>query len=90
MEINYIRIGDYFLPAITLSDPPGAPSLGYYGMRRKEYLREYRSIVYSQLLLSERLYEVCRDMDLAAESRLRAIADKEQAHEIILTELVYN
>jgi hypothetical protein len=45
--------------------------------------------LYSQLLLSERLYPLCREVDEAAENRLRAIADREQAHEVILAELVY-
>ena len=90
MELNYIRVGDYFLPCIALSDPPDAPPLGRYGMMHKAYLREHRPILYSQLLLSERLYPLCREVDEAADTRLRTIADREQAHEIILAELVYN
>ncbi|GHU94815.1 hypothetical protein FACS1894208_06540 [Clostridia bacterium] len=90
MEIFYTKVGDYLLPNIALSDPPDAPPLGYYGMRHKTYLKEHRPILYSQLMLSERLYPICREVDLAAENRLREIADREQAHEIILTELVYN
>jgi hypothetical protein len=90
MEIDYIATGDYFLPAIKLSDPPDAPPLGRYGMMHKEYLREHRSILYSQLLLSERLYPICREVDCAASHRLATIPDREQAHGIILTELVYS
>jgi hypothetical protein len=89
MEIYYIQRDDYLLPAITLSDPPDAPPLGRYGMLHKAYLKEHRPILYSQLLLSERLYPLCREVDEAAENRLRAIADREQAHEVILAELVY-
>ena len=47
-------------------------------------------IFYSQLLLSERLYPLCREIDETAARRLRTIPDREQAHEIILAELVYN
>jgi hypothetical protein len=90
MELSYRRVGDYLIPNITLSDPPNAPPLGRYGMLHKRYLKEYRPILYSQLLLTERLYPICREVDSAAENRLRTIADKEQAHEIILAELVYN
>lgn len=89
MEIFYIQRGDYFLPAIALSDPPDAPPLGRYGMLHKAYLKEHRPILYSRLLLTERLYPLCREVDEAAENRLRAIADREQAHEVILAELVY-
>jgi hypothetical protein len=90
MDITYTMAGDYRLPDIALSDPPDAPPLGYYGMRHKAYLREHKSALYSQLLLSERPYPLCREIDEAAAHRLRSIADRERAHEIILAELVYN
>jgi len=89
MEIEYKQVGDYLLPLIALSDPPDAPPLGYYGMRHKEYLREWKPALYAQLLLSERLYPLCREVDEASANRLRTIPDREQAHEVILTELVY-
>ena len=89
MEISYTRVGDYLIPNIAFADPPDAPPLGRYGMLHKAYLKEHRPILYSQLLLSERLYPLCREVDEAAENRLRTIADREQAHEIILAELVY-
>jgi hypothetical protein len=89
MELEYIEVGDYLLPAITLSDPPDAPPLGRYGMLHKSYLKQHRPILYNQLLLSERLYPICREIDIAAQTRLGAIADREIAHEIILAELIY-
>jgi hypothetical protein len=89
MDINYIQVGDYLLPAIRLSDPPDATPLGKYGRMHKEYLRREKSALYSSLLLSERLYPLCREIDQAAQTRLDAIPDREVAHEIILAELVY-
>jgi hypothetical protein len=82
-------VGDYLLPDIKLSDPPDAPPLGRYGRMHKAYLREHIPILYSQLLLSERLYPLCREIDEAAATRLAAIPDRDIAHEIILAELVY-
>jgi hypothetical protein len=89
MEINYIRAGDYLLPAIKLSDPLDAPPLGLYGELHKRYLLEHRPILYSQLLLSEQLYPLCRCIDNASIHRARLIPDREQAHEIILSDLIY-
>ena len=89
MEINYVRVGDYLLPDLKLSDPPDAPPLGRYGFMHKAYLREHKPILYSRLLLSERLYPLCREVDEAAATRLAAIPDREIAHEVILSELVY-
>ncbi len=89
MEINYSRVGDYLLPDIRLSDPPDAPPLGRYGLMHKEYLRRHKPALYASLLLSERLYPLCREVDEAAEHRLTVIQDREVAHEVILSELVF-
>ena len=88
-QLTYSRVGDYLLPDIKLSDPPNAPPLGRYGRMHKAYLQEHRPILYSQLLLSERLYPLCREIDEAAATRLVAIPNRDVAHEVILSELVY-
>ena len=89
MEIFYEKVGDYLLPNLRLSDESDAPPLGYYGMRHKAYLREHRPILYNQLLLTERLYPLCREIDEAARNRIVAIGNREAAHEVILYELVF-
>ena len=89
MKITYTQIGDYLFPDIFLSDPPDAPPLGKYGMMHKEYLRKEKLALYGLLLNSERLYPLCREVDEAAATRLATIENREVAHEIILSELVY-
>ena len=49
---------------------------------------ELRPILFSKLLLSERLYPLLRETDEAASHRLATIADNNQAEEII-NALVY-
>ena len=90
-ELSYTCRGDYLLPNLILNEPPPglAEPLGRYGMMHKAYLKEHRSILYNQLLLTERLYPLCREIDEAAAHRLATIPDREIAHEIILSELVY-
>ena len=88
-EITYAQIGDYLLPNITLSEPPDAPHLGRYGTMHKEYLRRVKPALYATLLLSERLYPLCSEVDEAVATRLTMIGNQEIAHEIILAELVH-
>jgi hypothetical protein len=88
-DITYTGAGEYLLPDIRLSDLPDAPPLGRYGLMHKAFLKEHRPILYSRLLLSERLYPMCREIDEAAAHRLTTIGNPEIAHEIILSELVY-
>jgi hypothetical protein len=89
MEITYTQRGDYWLPNITLSDPPDAPPIGRYGHMRKAFLKEHRAIEYNRLLMTEKLYPHLSEIDEAARTRLETIADREIAHEIILAELIY-
>ena len=88
-SITYSLVGDYLLPNITLTEPPNAPPVGRYGTMHKEYLRREKPALYATLLLTERLYPLCREVDEAAAHRLAAIPDREAAHEIILAELIY-
>ena len=88
-ELTYTRVGDYEIPNLKLSDLPDAPPLGRYGMMHKNYLREENPAIYAKLLLTERLYPLCREVDEAAAHRLATIENCETAHEIILSELVY-
>ena len=90
-KLSYIRVGDYSLPNIRLSDPPGAPPLGRYGNLHKEYLRREKPALYSRLLLTERLYPLCREIDETSRERLKNTGKyRREAEEMILTELVYN
>ena len=90
MELTYTRVRDYLLPDLILQEnPANVEPLGKYGMMHKEYLRKEKPALYSSLLLSERLYPLCREIDQAAKHRLAVIANHESAHEIILSELVY-
>jgi len=87
MEITYSRVGDYLLPDIKLNEPSPelVKPLGRYGLLRQKYLQSHRTIIYSILLLTERLYPQLRDLDeIANERRQRGVPD-----EIILAELVY-
>jgi len=68
-KINYIPVGDYLLPAITLRDSPDAEPLTIYVMMRKRYLKEHRAITYGRLLLREELYSHCRAAQYAAGDR---------------------
>ena len=92
-EISYSRVGDYLIPDIALKPIPAEEKdkpLGRYARMHRAYLREHRPILYSQLVLSEQLFPLLREIDEAAQTRLDAIGNADIAHEIILAELVYN
>ena len=55
LTIPYVKVGDYYLPNIPL--PPDAGDIGFWGRRRKEFLREHRPITFNQLVLSGELFK---------------------------------
>ena len=92
-EITYTQVGDYLLPDITLTPIPAEDKdkpLGRYARMHRAYLREHKPILYSQLVLSERLFPLLREVDEAVRTRFDVIGNAEIAHEVILAELVYN
>ena len=68
-ELTYTRCGDYYIPDLKLSGQPQKP-IGKYGRMRRQYLKEHRPILYSDLLLSEKLDSHLLEIDEAAHRRM--------------------
>lgn len=71
-ELTYARCGDYLIPDLKLSEQPKAP-IGKYGRMRQRYLKKHRSVLYSSLILSEKLYPHLLEIDRAAHERMDAM-----------------
>ena len=74
-ELQYRMNGDYLIPDLSLSETTEMP-LGKYGRMRKTYLKEHRPVLFSNLLLSEKLYPHLREIDEAAQNRLETMIPK--------------
>ena len=79
MEIQYIRIGDYYIPDLTL--PEETRPIGKWGRMHREYLREYKSIQYNCLLLSGKLWTYLADLNEQAQDRLERIIEQMKTDE---------
>lgn len=71
MELNFIKSGDYYIPDIKLKNPN--IRLGKWGRMRREYLRQTHPIVFSEMVLSETLYEHCAEIEATAKKRMDVI-----------------
>ena len=47
--------------------------LGHYGRLRKAYLKMHRPILFNELVLSDKLFEHCAEIDEAARNRMELI-----------------
>jgi hypothetical protein len=75
--LTYTQVGDYLLPNLILNEPPRdlTEPLGRYARMRKAFLKDHRQIVYSRLLLTERLFPHLREVDEAAATRMSQVMD---------------
>lgn len=71
MELNFIKCGDYYIPDIKLAKPN--IRLGKWGCMRKEYLRLAHPITFSDMVLSETLYDHCAEIETIAKKRMDII-----------------
>ena len=61
--------GDYYLPCLTIPEDE-VHTIGIWGRKHQQYLREHRPIIYSNLILSGKLYSYLADIDTQARNKL--------------------
>ncbi len=74
MKIQYIRVGDYYIPDLTL--PEEARPIGKWGRMHREYLKEHKPIQYNCLLLSGKLWTYLADLNEQAQDRMERIIEQ--------------
>ena len=75
---TYRQFGDYFIPDIEL--PERNYEIGKYGRNRDRYLKEYRKIQYTTMILEGTLYDHLEEIDRICNDRIETmvIAMKKQ------------
>ena len=76
--------GDYYLPCLAIPEEE-VHTIGIWGRKHRRYLREHRPIIYSDLVLSGKLYGYLADIDIQARNKLdlhvTQLAEKEGINE---------
>ena len=76
--------GDYYLPCLIIPEEE-IHTIGIWGRKHQQYLREHRSMVYTDLVLSGKLYSYLADIDTQARNMLNLLvtqlAEKEGVDE---------
>ena len=70
MNITYTQNGDYLIPNIVIRK---TKPIGHYGRLRKAYLEMHRPILFNELVLSDKLFEHCAEIEEAARNRMELI-----------------
>ena len=69
IELDYVKVGDYYLPDLTIEPPPDR-SLGKYSLLRLRHLKEHCPIVWAELVMDGKLYAHLLETEDAANSLL--------------------
>ena len=67
--LGYKLHGDYYLPCLAIPEEE-VHTIGIWGRKHQQYLREHRPIIYSDLVLSGKLYSYLADIDTQARNKL--------------------
>ncbi len=65
IELDYVKVGDYYLPNLA-AEPYPKRGLGKYGLLRLRYLKEHRPIVWAELVMEGKLYAHLLEVEDAA------------------------
>ena len=74
-RFTYTRVGDDWIPDLKLTEQSLHP-IGKCGRMRRRYLKEYRPMMYSHLILTERLHPHLAKNDDAANRRMELLMPK--------------
>ena len=70
--LYYTKIGDYYYPNIVI-DNTEKVTLSKYGRARLRYLKEYKKGFYTELLMTGKLTEHLKEIDLNSEKKVHSI-----------------
>ena len=74
--IEYVCVGDYYIPDLTL--PHEERPIGKYGRMHREYLREHDPLMFDDMVLTGRLWTYLADLNEQAENRLQLMIQQLQ------------
>lgn len=70
-QITYIKTGDYYIPDWKL--PEEHRPIGRWGRMHRDYLKEYRPVIFNQLVLSGNLWTYLADINEQAQQRMEVL-----------------
>ena len=84
--IWYERIGDYYIPVLTLSSEGQRP-IGKWGRMHRDYIKEHRPWLYTELLFGGKLVSHLNSIDDTAHQRMELLIQQIQEQQGVNEEL---
>ena len=84
MNVSYTKSGDYLLPYLILENKKQY-NIGKYGLLRLNYIKKYKSGLYFDLLVNDKLNEYLHNIDTTVmemvQKLIKELAEKESITE---------
>ena len=74
MKIDYIPVGDFYIPNLEL--PQESRPIGKWGRMHRRYLETYHPIRFNQLILSGTLWTYLADLNEQAQARMETLIEQ--------------
>ena len=84
--LDYVLVGDYYIPAIGLPEDDDRP-IGKWGRMHRAYLEETNPLLLNHLILTGRLHTYLADLDEQAKEHYRVLVQQMAAAEGVTEDL---
>ena len=85
MKLNYVKVGDYLLPNLTI-EKQNNEKINKYGYLRLHYLKENNKPLYTTLLMKNELTNHLVSVSIEAENRLNILMEQYKNSDELLSE----
>ena len=85
MELSYTKVGDYFLPNLTI-EKQNSEKINKYGYLRLHYLKENNKPFYTTLLMKNELTNHLVSVSIEVENRLNFLMEQYKNSDELLSE----
>lgn len=75
-NIEYTRVGDYFIPNLILPPEEANITLGKWGMLHKNYLIKHKKVFFTTLLTEGKLWQYLADVDTQAQQMFDTLVEQ--------------
>ncbi|MCD8161565.1 MAG: TnpV protein [Clostridiales bacterium] len=83
--IDYVLVGDYYIPDLKL--PEEKRPIGRWGRLHREYLKENRPLLYTDMVISGKIWTYLADLNEQAQARLELIIEQMKEAEGVTEDL---
>lgn len=89
-KIEYVRVGDYYIPNLTLPKPRRTGNIGKYGRLKLNYMKEHNIPEYTEMLLNNELNSYLLDIEDECKNKIEILIKQMAESENVTEELKAN